>query len=234
MRFYESLSYLNNNNNNVSNFNGNGNGNGHGNGGTSVYQHHASQNIDRTGNCNAMQTVKTFTSNGNHQSDSNDSDSDTILESIKTDNTQNSYFELNESINVDGGALNSHQNWPLERDLGKSLAAALNETYCFYGTHRTLKTRENDVNVDDDNANGNHISNANEFKKSGSIDLIDDSSSSDIEAELNDLINRSNLCRQNFEYESNKGLTTVTNQSDDQFMDEEGNFFFFNQLNANI
>lgn len=224
MRFHESLSYLNNNNNNnIGNFNGNGNGNGNGGGSNSNYQHHGSQNIDRTGNCNAVQTVKTFTSNGNHQSNINDSD--TILDSIKTDNTQNSYFEINESINVDGGALNSHQNWPLERDLGKSLAAAFNETYSFYGTHRTLKTRENDVNEDDDNANGN-ISNFNVFKKSGSIDLIDDSSSSDIEAELNDLINRSNLCRQNFEYESNKGLTSITSHSDDQFMDEEGTLNF--------
>lgn len=216
MRFYESLSYLNNNNNNISNFNGNGNGNGGGTNINSNYQHHASQNIDRTSNCNAVQTVKTFTTNGNHQSNINDSDTD----------TQNSYFEVNDSINVDGGALNSHQNWPLERDLGKSLAAAFNETYSFYGTHRTLKTRENDLNDDDDNANGN-ISNFNAFKKSGSIDLIDDSSS-DIEAELNDLINRSNLCRQNFEYESNKGLTAITSHSDDQFMDEEGTFNFSN------
>lgn len=213
MRFYESLSYLNNNNIDVS---GNGNGSHNNN---SSYQHHANQNIDRSNNCG---TVKTFTSNGNHQSSSSN-DADTILESIKTDNTHNSYFEVNESTNVDGG-YSANQNWPLETDFGKSLAAAFNESYCFYGSHRTLKTRENDLN-DDDNANGNGNDNgSNETKKlQNSIDLIDDSSS-DIEAELNHLINRSNLCRQNFEYESNKGLTTITTNTDDQFMDEEGMF----------
>lgn len=215
MRFYESLSYLNNNTNQS---NGNNNSN---------YQHHASQNIDRTINtlqalnsdCSAVQTVKTFTSNGNHQSDS---DSDGILESIEAANTQNSYFELNESN--DGVALSSQQNWQLETDFGKSLAAAFNETYCFYGSHRTLKSRENlDLN-DEDNANGNVDKNGDDLNEFGrardAIDLID-GTSSDIEAELNHLINRSNLCRQNFECESNKELTAVTH-TDDQLMDEEG------------
>lgn len=216
MRFYESLSYS--NNNNIDNNNTN-------------YQHHANQNIDRTsntlqsnGNCSTVQTVKTFSSNGNQQSNG---DSETILESIKTANTPNSYFEINESIVDD--ALSSQQNGPLETDYGKSLAAAFNETFYFYGSHRTLKPREHlDLNSDD-NANGNVNENGNDSSESesarDSIDLIDDSSS-DFEAELDHLINRSKLCRQNFEYESNKELTAVSN-TDDQLMDEEGTAEYF-------
>lgn len=191
MRFNESLSYLNNNNNN---------------------NHHANDNIDRLStnlHSNANITVKTFTSNGNQQLN-NDSD---LVKSSKTA-APNPYFEIAESIGSD--VLNSQRNWQLETDFGKTLSA-YNETYCFYGSHRKLKSRENLHLNDDDNANGNDVD-SNELSLKESVDLIDDSSS-DIEAEITRLIDRSNLCRQNFEDESYKEVASTT---EEQLMDEEG------------
>lgn len=203
MRLYESLSYINNNNNNNNN--------------------HANDNnnIDRGCHSNGNTRVKTFTSNGNHQSN-NDS---VIVTAPKTASTTTSaFFECSDSIGND--VLNSTQNWQLETEFSKALAA-LNETYCFYGSQRKLKSRENLAANDDDddnangNGNGNHVNcievSALQSTKD-TIDLIDDSSS-DIEAEINQLINRSNLYRQNFECESNKINAPNT---EEQFMDEEG------------
>lgn len=198
MRLYESLSYLNNNNNNNN--------------------HHASENIDflsgnfqSNGNNSNSVSVKTFTSNGNQQSN-NDSD---LVESSKTLAEPHSYFEISESIGSD--VLNSQQNWQLEADLSKAFAS-FNETYCFYGSHRKLKSRENLHFNDDDNANGNDV-HLNVISSKDCVDLID--SSPDLEAEINRLINRGNLCRQNFEHESFKVTAPDT---EEQFMDEEGNF----------
>lgn len=192
MRLYESLSYENNNNNNNI--------------------HHANDNIDRLSrnlHLNASSTVKTFTTNGNQQS-ANDGD---LVESLKTI-ASDPYFEVSESIGSD--VLSSQQNWQLDTDFGKTLSSH-NETYCFYGSHRKLMSREN-LNVnDDDNANGNDA-NSNGLHPKECVDLIDDSSS-DIEAEITRLINRSNLCRQNYENESLKEVEPTT---EDQCMDEEG------------
>lgn len=202
MRLYESLSYLNNNNNN----------------------NHANDNIDRlssgynssnsdsignggfylNGN-SSVNTVKTFTSNGNQQSNI-----DCLTTTTTKTATTNEYFDSNGS-----DALNSSQNWRLETEFTKALSA-LNETYCFYGSHRKLKSREH-LDINDDNVNGNDV-NSNELIKKDTVDLIDESSS-DIEAEINRLISRSNLCRQNFECESQNNITPNT---EEQLMDEEG------------
>lgn len=198
MRLYESLSYLNNNNNHNDNIDRVSCNNG--NGGVSRYT-----NGNSSGN-----TVKTFTSNGNQQSNI-----DSLTFTAAKTATNNSYFEFDNSL--DGDALNAQQNWQLETEFTKALSA-LNETYCFYGSHRILKSREH-LNADDDNANGNVEGDVNTIQSNAAdkIDLIDESSS-DIEAEINRLINRSNLCRQNFECESYKSVAP----NEDQLMDEEG------------
>ncbi|XP_031616977.1 M-phase inducer phosphatase [Contarinia nasturtii] len=194
MRLYESLSYLNNNNNNNNHANDN-------------------NNIDRGCHSNGN-TVKTFTSNGKHQSN-NDS---VIGTAPKTATTTTAYFECSDSIGSD--VLNSTRNWQLETEFSKALAA-LNETYCFYGSQRKLKSRENlaTTDNDDDNANGNDVNHNESLDLTkDTVDLIDDSSS-DIEAEVNRLINRSNLCRQNFESHQINAPNT-----EEQLMDEEEEF----------
>lgn len=225
MRLYESLGYLNNNNSNhhhISHANANDN------------------NIDRDCNSNGNlsgNTVKTFTSNGNNQSNI---DSVTVT-SPKTATT-NTYFEISDSLSstsvnsssslVGCDVLNASENWQLETEFSKALSA-LNETFCFYGSQRKLKSREH-LDIDDDNANGNGNGNDNvvvnsiETSSKDTVDLIDDSSS-DIEAEINRLINRSNLCRQNFECESNKDIAPNT---EEQLMDEEGKKSIFSILNT--
>lgn len=204
MRLYESLSYVNNNNNNnISHANDN------------IIDRDYHSNGNSSGN-----TVKTFTTNGNHQSNING----VTVTSPKTAATS-TYFEISDSSSVGCDVLNA--------------VSALNETYCFYGSHRKLKSREhlniiNDSDDDDDNANGNgNIVNSIESKSKDTVDLID-GSSSDIEAEINRLINRSNLCRQNFECESNKDIAPNT---EEQFMDEEGKYaflFMFRFINFTI
>lgn len=217
MRLYEPLSYMSNNNNNNNHANDN--------------------NIDRM-NSNGLHsngnTVKTFTSNGNHQSNI---DSVTVASPNNSTATVQTatYFERNDLVGSD--ELNEKQNWHLDTlEFGKIAALPLNETYCFYGSHRKLKLRESNPAAEDDKANGNNNnSNCNgnnnnngndlnvddESNSKDTIDLIDDSSS-DIEAEINRLINRSNLCRQQFECESHTKAAPTT---EDQFMDEEGNGF---------
>lgn len=208
MRLYESLSYLNNNNNNNNNHHANDNNI------DCVSNNNSSSGISRYSNGNSSgNTVKTFTSNGNQQSNI---DSVTFT-SAKTATT-NSYFGFDDSVGSD--ALNSQRNWQLETEFTRALSA-LNETYCYYGTQRKLKSRER-LDIDDDNANGNDV-NSIEPKSRDTIDLIDETSS-DIEAEINRLIDRGNLCRQNFECESYKSAAPNT---EEQLMDEEGTQFSY-------
>lgn len=196
MRLYESLSYSHNNDNNSNNI------------------HTSDKNIDRGCNSNentSGNTVKTFTTNGNHQSNI---DCVTVTSATPKKSTVTcSFFEQNES-----------QHWLLESELTKALSA-LNETDYFYGSQQKLKTRENletNLNDDDDCANGNVIKRI-EANSKDCVDLINESSL-DYEAEINRLINRSNLCRQNYECESHKITATET---EEQLMDEEGTLFSF-------
>lgn len=209
MRLYESLSYLN-NNNNINNNNNNHNDNIDRVGCNNDNDNGGGVGRYSNGNSNGN-TVKTFTSNGNQQSNI---DSSTFT-STKTATT-NLYLEFDNSPDRD--ALNAQRNWQLETEFTKALSA-LNETYCFYGSHRKLKLREH-PNAEDDNTNGNGICNGDvnsiQPKSTDKIDLIDEPSS-DIEAEINRLINRSNLCRHNFECESYRSAAP-----NEELMDEEG------------
>ena len=215
MRLYEPLSYLNSNHNNNNNNNNN--------------YSHANDIIDRDcySNGNSIgNTVKTFTSNGNQQSNI---DSVTVT-SPKAATTTSTHFEINSSPSSSSSSSSVgcdvlNENWQLETEFSKALSA-LNETYCFYGSHRKLKSREHldcvvDEDGDDDtaNGNGNFVNSIEQSSKADTVDLID-GSSSDIEAEINRLISRSNLCRQNFECESYKDVTPPN--TEEQLMDEEG------------
>lgn len=211
MRLYESLSYLNNNNHNNNNNNNNN-------------FNHTNDNIDRMSNSSLNSngfTVKTFTSNGNQQSNI---DSDPVLASSTTKTIDLSVNEESSSIGRD--ELNFKRNWQLDTTDFNKTPSPLNETYCFYGSHRKLKLRENLDTEDSDKANGNDANSIVPISKD-TIDLIDDSSS-DIEAEINRLINRSNLCRQQFEC-----AVKVAPTSEEQFMDEEGNGFFLYFFTSN-
>lgn len=139
-------------------------------------------------------TVKTFTTNGNYQ--------------VKSTNSYQSAYSTDE--------IDDHNGEYTEEGFEAVLNNAIfqtTDTNCFYGSQRRLKSRENvnDVEKIDGNLNGNQVR--------VEVDCIDDSS--DIEAEINHLISRSNLCRQNFEV-CNGNDKETTDNCGNQFMDEEG------------
>lgn len=187
MRFYESLGYLNNNNNNNSNGNGNGNSNY-----ATHYNGNSNLNNSNAGNTGSTgnNSVKTFTTNGNYQ--------------VKSTNSYQSAYSTGEIDEYNG----DYTEQGFEAVLNNALLQTT-DTNCFYGSQRRLKSRENvnDFEDDEGNLNGN--------QRRVEVDGIDDSS--DIEAEINHLISRSNLCRQKFE------VCNADDNCGNQFMDEEGN-----------
>lgn len=159
-------------------------------------------NAGYTGNT-GNNTVKTFTTNGNYQ--------------VKSTNSYQSAYSTDEIDGYNG----DYTEQGIETVLNNAIFQTT-DTNCFYGSQRRLKSRENvnDFENDDDgNLNGNQVR-----VKS---DCIDDSS--DIEAEINHLISRSNLCRENFEV-CNGDNRKTTDDCGNQFMDEEGK----SQLNFHL
>lgn len=146
---------------------------------------------ENTGN----NTVKTFTTNGNYQ--------------VKSTISYQSAYSTDEIDGYNG----DYTEQGLEAVLNNAIFQTI-DTNCFYGSQRRLKSRENvnDV-VDDDggNLNGNQVR--------VEVQPFDDSA--DIEAEINHLISRSNLCRKNFEVCNGDGNET-SDDCGNQFMDEEG------------
>lgn len=194
MRLYESLGYLNNNNN----INDNGNHASHYNGNSNL-------NNVNAGNAGSN-TVKTFTTNGNYP--------------VNLTNLQHSACSTDEIDGYNG----DYTEQGFEAVLNNAIFQTT-DTNCFYGSQRRLKSRENvngfeDTDADDDDGDDDD-GNLNGNQGRVESDCIDDSS--DIEAEINHLISRSNLCRQNFEVcNGNDGKTT--DDCGNQFMDEEGKF----------
>lgn len=191
MRFYDSLGYLNNNNNNNNNSNNYNNLNG---------------------NVSSGNTVKTFTSNGNNQTNHNfTTTTTTTTATTKLTAFDEQYF----------APLYHDQNAPdkIEFDLCAALST-INDENCIYGLNRKLKSRENLNELSGDSgidAVDNDI-NSNECGSNSAIDEINfDESSSDVEAEINQLINRGNLYRRDF----------VENLLDNNFMDDDEGLFFF-------
>lgn len=203
MRFHESMGILNNANHNLNSNNNNNNF-------SSNYNDHSNSNLNSNlnsdSNLNAntnANTVKTFTSNGNYQAFSTSPYSSAYSTADITDYS-------NEISNY-----NTQQN--LETVFNNALLKS-NDSNCFYGSYRRLKLRENVNNANnvndverDENLNGNLTK----------IDIGGNDDCSDIESEINRLINRSNLCRQNFECGRDNNRTT--HNFEDNFMDEEGN-----------
>lgn len=161
MRFYDSLGYLNNNNNNNSN-------------------NYNSLNGNVSGN-----TVKTFTSNGNHhQSNRGTADVTTGKATATLDQRYFAPFYHDQEISI---------KTTDSTDLCDALTAINSET-CFYGLNRKLKPREDitGTNVAENviDAEDNDI-NSNECR---TVDFDE----ADVEADINHMINRGNSFRRDF------------------------------------
>lgn len=204
MRFYQSLDYV----NNIHSLNVGNNINGNISSGSNSENNNSSSNIGST--------VKTFTSNGNHQALTKSIDAKSLIHS------------QNETDNIN--FLSNYRNDSIRHNCVtiKALAQALNstttddhtETDAVVGGNQNLGEGENFIS----NSNGN------------AVDECDDSS----ETNINHMITRGNLYKLNFgaaeteldliERNLSGSVECLASSPDDSFMEDDGMTFCFVEI----